>query len=142
MKNAFRLSAGILIVVAITAHADDWPRWRGPDANGISKETGWLAQWPAGGPKQLWKAKVGIGFSSFSVSQGRVHTLGNAQDTDTVFCFDANAGTVAWRYSYASRLDPKYYEGGPAPRRSWTAIAFTRSANADCCIVSMPPRAP
>jgi len=114
MKNAFRLSAGILILVAIAAHADDWPRWRGPDANGISKETGWSAQWPAGGPKQLWKAKVGIGFASFSVSKGRVHTLGNARDTDTVFCFDANAGTVAWKYSYASKLDPKYYEGGPS----------------------------
>ena len=39
-----------------------------PDHNGISKETGWSAQWPANGPKQLWKAKVGLGFASFTVA--------------------------------------------------------------------------
>ena len=26
----------------------DWPQWRGPDRTGLSKETGLLAQWPAG----------------------------------------------------------------------------------------------
>ncbi|MFI5247068.1 MAG: lyase family protein, partial [Nitrospirales bacterium] len=49
----------------------------------ISKETGWTAQWPAEGPKQLWKAKVGIGFASLAVSAGRVYTTGNAKETDT-----------------------------------------------------------
>jgi hypothetical protein len=51
----------------------DWYRWRGPDLNGIAPETGWQAQWPAEGVKPLWKASVGTGFSSFSVSRGRVY---------------------------------------------------------------------
>ena len=58
--------------------AGDWTRWRGPDLNGISSETGWLAKWPDDGPKRLWKAKVGTGFSSVSVANGRVYTIGNA----------------------------------------------------------------
>ncbi len=28
----------------------DWPQWRGPQRDGISRETGLLKQWPAGGP--------------------------------------------------------------------------------------------
>ena len=28
----------------------DWPQWRGPERNGISRETGLAAQWPASGP--------------------------------------------------------------------------------------------
>ena len=48
-----------------------WPNWRGPDYNGISAETDWLATWPEGGPKVLWKASVGTGFSSIAVSDGR-----------------------------------------------------------------------
>src|SRR6266545_840036 len=100
MRFGLGLSAICLVVLALATNADDWPRWRGPDANGISKETGWSAQWPAGGPKQLWKAKVGIGFASFSVSQGRVYTMGNTKDTDTVFCFDANDGKELWKHSY------------------------------------------
>lgn len=26
--------------------ADDWPQWRGPDRNGVSKEEGLLKSWP------------------------------------------------------------------------------------------------
>ena len=91
----------------------DWYRWRGPDLNGISKETGWNAQWPAEGPKQLWKASVGTGFSSFSVSDGRVYTMGNANSTDSAFCLDAHTGKVLWQHSYPCPLDPKNFEGGP-----------------------------
>jgi outer membrane protein assembly factor BamB len=92
--------------------AADWHRWRGPDLNGISAEKGWLSAWPAEGPRQMWKASVGLGFSSMSVSQGRVYTLGNQKDQDTVYCFDAETGKVLWKHTYASKTDPKYYEGG------------------------------
>src|SRR5690606_14448176 len=96
-----------------TLYASDWYRWRGPDLNGISKETDWLAQWPAEGPKQLWKANVGTGFSSVSVSEGRVYTMGNENDTDTVYCLDAKTGKEIWKHSYPCPLDPNVYEGGP-----------------------------
>ena len=99
--------------VALGAGGVDWYRWRGPDLNGISKETGWQAQWPAEGPKELWKASVGTGFASFSVSGGRVYTMGNAKDTDSTFCLDARTGAVVWHHSYPCPLDPKNFEGGP-----------------------------
>ena len=99
--------------------AGDWTRWRGPDLNGISAETGWLAKWPDDGPKRLWKAKVGTGFSSVSVANGKVYTLGNSgrgkgEEKDTVFCFDAATGKGIWSHAYEAKLDPKYYAGGPS----------------------------
>lgn len=98
---------------ALVSQASDWYRWRGPDLNGISTETGWQAQWPAEGPKQLWKASVGMGFSSMTISQGRVYTTGNDGDaTDTVWCFDAATGVQIWKHPYPCPLDPKFYEGG------------------------------
>ncbi len=33
----------------------DWPQWRGPERSGISKESGLLKQWPAGGPPLAWQ---------------------------------------------------------------------------------------
>ena len=48
----------------------DWPQWRGPNHDGVSKETNWNPQWQ-GEPKRLWSAKVGEGFSSITVAQGR-----------------------------------------------------------------------
>jgi outer membrane protein assembly factor BamB len=104
---------GLIADVALGAGGVDWYRWRGPDLNGISKETGWQAQWPAAGPKVLWKASVGTGFASFSVSGGLVYTMGNANNTDTTFCLDARTGKEVWHHSYACPLDPKNFEGGP-----------------------------
>jgi outer membrane protein assembly factor BamB len=92
--------------------AEDWPHWRGPSRNGISAETGWSDQWPANGPKIAWKAKVGLGYSSFVVSGNRVVTLGHADDKDTVFCFDVATGRELWKHSYPSELGDKYFDGG------------------------------
>lgn len=106
--------------LALLAHSGglaagaDWPNWRGPTHDGISTETGWTTNWPAGGPKVLWKASLGVGFSSFTVADGRVYTMGNLKKTtDVVWCFDAETGEVVWKHTYACPLTPKYYEGGP-----------------------------
>jgi outer membrane protein assembly factor BamB len=109
-------SFSLLIALALgslSATALDYYRWRGPDLNGISKESGWLAEWPANGPKVLWKSAVGKGFSSIAVADGRAFTIGNSDNHDTVFCFDAATGEVRWKHTYPSRLEAKYYEGGP-----------------------------
>src|SRR5262245_23769266 len=102
----------VLLLPALVL-ANDWPRWRGQDLNGMSKEMGGTISWPQEGPKQLWKAAVGIGFSSLTVADGRVFTMGNSNETDTVFCFEESSGKELWKYSYPCQLDPKYYEGGP-----------------------------
>jgi len=104
----------VLILFSSQLGAIDWPNWRGPTHDGISSEKGWQSAWPAAGPKQLWKASVGTGFASITVSGGRAYTLGNADDMDTVFCFDAKTGAALWKHSYKQKLAPKYYEGGPS----------------------------
>ena len=109
MKLLWIAAAGL---VAGNLTAGDWPQWRGPDRNGISSEKV-SAVWPAEGPKVLWQASVGTGFSSLSVSQGRVYTMGNTTNQDTIWCFDANTGKPLWHHSYAAQLSPQWYEGGP-----------------------------
>ena len=68
---------------------------------------------PVEGPKQLWKINVGDRLLSVSVSAGRVFTMGNRDNVDTVFCLDADNGRTVWSNSYPCPLDPRYYEGGP-----------------------------
>src|SRR5438445_11051655 len=90
-----------LISSALAANllAEDWPCWRGPAHNGISHETGWSTIWPSEGPKQLWKASVGIGFSSVAGSEGRLFTLGTRNETDTAYAFEAVSGKELWKQS-------------------------------------------
>src|SRR5262245_29102306 len=82
----------VLIASATPVGAADWPQWRGPQRSGISAEKDWLDTWPGSGPKIVWKAKVGFGFSSFVVGQGRAFTLGHANGQDSVWAFDAKTG--------------------------------------------------
>jgi outer membrane protein assembly factor BamB len=114
MKHPGPIILFLALFCAVAARAADWPNWRGPDHNGISAESAWAARWPAEGPKQLWKAAVGTGFSSIAVSGGRAYTMGNQNDADSVFCFDAATGDLLWRQFYPCPKDPHYYEGGPS----------------------------
>jgi len=107
------LCAAWLLGGAMDTQGGDWPRWRGPNLNGISDETDWTDQWPPTGPSVIWKAAVGTGFSAVTISQGRLFTMGNAHDQDTVFCFDAVSGKPLWKHTYAAPLDDKYFDGGP-----------------------------
>jgi outer membrane protein assembly factor BamB len=94
--------------------AADWPNFRGPTADNVSSEDTWSHAWPTEGPKKLWSAKVGTGFASIAVSGGKLYTQGNDQEQDTVWCLDAATGAPAWHHTFASKLDPKYYAGGPS----------------------------
>jgi outer membrane protein assembly factor BamB len=113
MPRRLLVTIGFAALAASAAGADDWPCWRGPDHNGVSKETEWLDRWPDGGPKVLWTAEVGTGFSAVSVASGRAFTIGNAENVDTVFAFDAATGKVLWKHGYPSDLGSEFFEGGP-----------------------------
>ena len=112
LKKHWFFALALVLAAAAPSRADDWPNWRGPNHNGISTESGWLAQWPADGPPQLWKTSVGLGFSSVAVCKGRAYTMGNQADIDTVFCFDAETGKLLWKQSYPCPTDAHFYEGG------------------------------
>jgi len=115
-----------------SAKAADWPNWRGPNHNGVSSETGWLATWPEGQPKVLWKASIGTGFASMAVSNGRVYTMGNIRNNDILYCLDADTGQDLWKQSYPCPLFPESHEGGPAatPTVDNDAV-YTFSKNGD-----------
>jgi outer membrane protein assembly factor BamB len=114
--NFITISILVLLIALMTdcAVADDWPNWRGPQHNGISYEVNWGGDWAACVPNVLWQQQVGTGFSSIAVADGRLYTMGNTNQTDRVFCLDANTGGILWIHAYPSPLAPDSYEGGPS----------------------------
>lgn len=106
-----RLATLLCFLPLSIAMGSDWPQWRGPDRNGISQETGWNAEWK-NSPKILWKAAVGLGYSSFVVADGKVYTTGHENESDTVYCFDAATGKVVWKHNYPAELGDKFFQGG------------------------------
>lgn len=104
----------LLALFATMSCAADWPRWRGPQANGISAETGWNSQWGPNGVPVLWKSQVGTGYSSMSVAGGRLFTIGHRGGSETLFALDAETGKEIWKYSYPAQLVDNLHKGGPA----------------------------
>jgi outer membrane protein assembly factor BamB len=91
--------------------AGDWPQWRGPNRDGVSGETGLLTRWPAGGPKKLWEAKGGGGYSSFAVAAGKVYTILQDDDKEAVVCWQADTGKELWRFRYPAQYENDFGSG-------------------------------
>jgi len=102
-----------LTLCSAASAGDDWPWWRGPNRDGISAEKGWLDRWPADGPPVAWKASVGTGFATVSVSRGRLYTMGHEDEKDIVTCLDAATGAAVWSHRYDEDIDANLFEGGP-----------------------------
>ncbi len=92
------LLALALAALAQPATAADWPAYRGLNRDGVSAETGLLKSWPEDGPKRLWMAELGDGYSAISISQGRVFTMYGDGISEHAVAFDAATGKQLWRF--------------------------------------------
>src|SRR5687768_17181734 len=141
----------LAVVVGAPAPAADWPQFRGPDRNGVSKETGLPLEWNAT-KNIVWRLELpGPGTSSPIVVGGRVYVTcytgygeqrasegpsfklgppGNLADLKRhLVCVDARSGKVLWT---RTAVDP---EASDALYKSMIALhgyaTHTPAADAD-----------
>jgi outer membrane protein assembly factor BamB len=94
------------------APALDWPQWRGPDRNDISRESDLLKDWPKDGPAMLWTySDAGTGFSGPSVVGDHFLSMGADEKTEFVFCLDVKKGTRNWSEPVGERLQNGWGDG-------------------------------
>ena len=104
-KPARRQSPAAKDVSPTTAF--QWPQFRGPARDNLSRETGLLEQWPPSGPKLLWTAQgIGKGFATVSVANGLIYTTGNIEANTIITALNLD-GSTRWTV-----------ENGPAYKRS------------------------
>ncbi|MCP4201313.1 MAG: PQQ-binding-like beta-propeller repeat protein [bacterium] len=97
--------------------AADWPQWRGLARDGRSPEMGLLQEWPEGGPPLAWQATgLGSGFSSLSVSNGRIYTLGDHEDGQYAQALKEADGSPLW----SSKIGPTWNDRYLGPRSTPT----------------------
>jgi len=120
------LFAATLIVLGAVSLAGqsasfDWPQWRGPDRNGLSKETGLLSQWPRSGPTVAWSAAMlGAGYGSIAVQGDRVYVQGMRNRQSVVSTLNRADGKVVWVRILGPAGDN---DRGPGPRSTPTIDA-------------------
>lgn len=115
-----RMLLGIVAVLGFVSPAaaqlkagpGEWPAWRGPDRTDLSPETGLLREWPADGPKLLWKASgLGDGFSTPSLAGGRIYLLGAKGKEERLIALDVRDGKQLWTVPIGTMIG-----GHPGPR--------------------------
>lgn len=96
----------------------DWAGFRGNDRNSVVSGTEFETDWSVDGPQELWRVRVGPGWSSFAVAGTALFTQEQRGDQECVVCYSTESGAEVWVHEIDSRFsDPL---GGPGPRATPT----------------------
>jgi outer membrane protein assembly factor BamB len=117
MTKMLTFAATALLGVAALDAAPDWPQWQGPDRTRLSKETGLLKEWPAGGPKLVWTANgLGTGYGSMAVAGDRVYLQGARGPNSVVIALNRADGREVWSKALGPVETRMWTERGAGPR--------------------------
>src|SRR5262245_24451984 len=121
----------------------DWPQWRGPERNGVSKDTGLIKQWPSSGPQRAWSiSSLGEGYGSLAIKGDRIFAQGTSGSSSVVFCLNRADGKTVW----SAALGTKVNEGrGNGPRSTPTIDndrVYALTENGDLVCLRAPDGSP
>ena len=110
------------------ADAEEWPRWRGPRGDGISREPV-ATPWPSGVPRVLWRAKVGLGYASPIAFEGRIYLFHFQADGDreVLTAYAADSGKVLWTVAGEAGFGGGVTDSYPGTRATPTIDEVSRS---------------
>lgn len=95
-----------------------WPDFRGAQRNNVVTGISLVEDWTQRPPKEVWKTRMGPGWSSFTLAGDRLFTQEQRGDKEAVVCLSAATGQIYWSHEYPGR----FWEviGGAGPRATPT----------------------
>ncbi|TWT30618.1 outer membrane protein assembly factor BamB family protein [Blastopirellula retiformator] len=103
---------------ALAAATSFWPGFRGPNRDGVVRGVSFATDWDKQPPQEVWRKKVGPGWSSFCVVGGQILTQEQRGEEELVTCYDAATGDPVWQYAIETRFEEPL--AGPGPRATPT----------------------
>lgn len=100
----------------------DWPHWRGPEMNGISREKGLVSSWSPEGENLIWRKETLATRSTPIYMRGRLYTICRSfpettKEGEKVVCADPLTGDILWE-----NIDNVYLSDAPAERVGWNSV--------------------
>lgn len=95
----------------------DWPQWRGPERDGVWRESGLSAKLKKneqGWIDLKWSVNIAAGYSQPTVADNRVYVSDRLDDPDEierVHCFDFETGEKLWSHQYPAIYNIAYKSG-------------------------------
>ena len=97
------------------ASPGDWPGFRGKDRNSLVAAA---APPTTAAPREVWRRKVGLGWSSFTVIGNVFYTQEQRGNQECVVAYDLATGSEKWIHGDKNRFDEM--AGGAGPRSTPT----------------------
>lgn len=105
--------------------AADWPQYLGPDRMPVSPASGLAREWPADGPRVLWRLPLSEGYSSAVVRDGEVFVLDRIQErTGVLRVLDLETGEQKWTFEYDEPGRMRYRGARNVPAVDETGVFF------------------
>lgn len=133
-RSVLCLVAAILLSRGLAAA--DWPQFRGPQRDGVSRDTGLLSAWPRTGPPLAWRLDdIGDGYSTPSVVGERLYLMANkGLDNEYVLALSAIDGKTVWTTRIGRVGNPNQQPSYPTARSTPTvdgAMLYAFSSDGD-----------
>jgi outer membrane protein assembly factor BamB len=100
--------AVLAVAVSSVGVSAQWPQWRGPARDGIVAAAHVPADWPAK-PAMKWTQKVGEGYSTPVVANGRIFVHGREDPDEVVAALDLETGKPIWTARYQAAFNKNKY---------------------------------
>jgi outer membrane protein assembly factor BamB len=91
----------------------DWPGFRGPNRDGRLTGVRIPTDWKEHPPRQVWRHRVGPGWSSFAVVGTRLYTQEQRREAEAVVCYDTGSGVELWAHLDSARFTELVSGAGP-----------------------------
>lgn len=108
-----RIADEIAAVEVMSLQAGDWPAFRGPQRDGRLTGVHISADWATSPPKEVWRHRIGPGWSSCCVVGQRLYTQEQRGDEEYVVCYDTQTGKEVWGHGDATRFEEMVAGAGP-----------------------------
>ena len=111
------ISAGMTLAMALSAGAQDWPQWRGPNRDGAVATFSEPASWPES-LREQWNVDVGLGYATPVLIGDRIYMFTRQGEDEVMRALDAESGETIWMTSYPAPFEmmSSTVRHGPGPK--------------------------
>ncbi len=122
-------TTSVLLLLALSAPvvADEWPQWRGPQRDGVWRESGLPSGLTDREVAIRWRVPAALGYAGPAVAGGKVYLFEYEQSAgeienrpnaraklegqERLRCLDARSGDELWKYEYPRTYEISYPSG-------------------------------
>jgi len=106
----------LMLPIHSATASQPWIQWGGPQRNFMLDQSSKLAnKWPADGPPQKWSRKLGDGYATILVEDGKLYTMYRVEEDEFTICLNAKTGKTIWEHKITSPFTPMMAQFGPGP---------------------------